>query len=81
LTVQATGDGKVYLLQLRTVYDQLYVQRFTTVAEVEKTYPHDHTANEHTRTHQTYRSSKAQAFPWNSHTRSTTRWPRCRKDR
>lgn len=41
LTVQATGDGKVYLLQLRTIDDQLYVQRFTTVAEVEQTYPLD----------------------------------------
>lgn len=46
LTVQATGDGKVYLLQLRTVDDQLYVQRFTTVAEVEQTYPLDLTAFE-----------------------------------
>jgi hypothetical protein len=41
LTVQATGDGKVYLLQLRTVDDQLYVQRFTTVADAEQTYPLD----------------------------------------
>lgn len=39
LTVQATGDGKAYLLQVRTVDDQLYVQRFTTVADVEQTYP------------------------------------------
>ena len=41
LTVQATGDGKVYLLQLRTADDQLYVQRFTTVADAEQTYPLD----------------------------------------
>lgn len=39
LTVQATGDGKVYLLQVRTLDDQLYVQRFTTTAGVEQTYP------------------------------------------
>jgi NADH dehydrogenase [ubiquinone] 1 alpha subcomplex assembly factor 1 len=37
ISVQATGDGKTYLLQLRTVDDQLYVQRFTTVADTEQT--------------------------------------------
>jgi hypothetical protein len=41
LTVQATGDGKTYLLQLRTVDDLLYVQRFATTAGTEQAYPLD----------------------------------------
>lgn len=38
ITVTATGDGSTYLLQLRTTGDQLYVQRFPTDADVERTY-------------------------------------------
>lgn len=36
--VEATGDGKTYLLQLRTIDDGLYVQRFTTTTEVDGRY-------------------------------------------
>lgn len=38
VVVEATGDGKTYLLQLRTVDDDLYVQRFTTTAGADAGY-------------------------------------------
>ena len=39
--VDATGDGKTYLLQLRTGDDAQYIQRFTTTAGAEQAYPLD----------------------------------------
>jgi hypothetical protein len=41
LIVDATGDGKTYLLQLRTGDDAQYIQRFTTTAGAEQAYPLD----------------------------------------
>ncbi len=38
VVVDATGDGKTYLLQLRTVDDDLYVQRFATSTGVDGSY-------------------------------------------
>jgi len=39
--VDATGDGKTYLLQLRTGDDAQYIQRFATTAGAEQAYPLD----------------------------------------
>lgn len=38
LVVDATGDGRTYVLQLRTADDSLYIARFATVAGERQTY-------------------------------------------
>jgi hypothetical protein len=38
IVVTARGDGKTYLMQIRNYDNTRYVQRFTTVADVEQDY-------------------------------------------